>query len=393
MSMPGETPPPAGESGGATLALAGAAIFDGHRHHAGLALLLRQGRVAGLLPEAALPPGTPLRRLDGGLLAPGFVDLQVNGGGGVLFNEAPTVAGIAAIARAHARHGTTAILPTLITDTPETTARAVAAVRQALAAGVPGCLGLHLEGPHLAAARKGAHDPALIRPMTPADLERLTGAGLARLLLTVAPEAVTPAQVAALAAAGAVVSVGHSDAGHAAVQAAVAAGARAVTHLFNAMSQLAGREPGLVGTALGEDRLHCGIIADGIHVHPAALALAWRLKGERLFLVSDAMPTVGMAGDRFTLNGRAVTRRDGRLTLADGTLAGADLTLAGAVRVMVRQAGVPLEAALRMAGLLPARLVGATEHGHLRPGARADIVHLDAELAVRGTWIGGVPMT
>ena len=375
-----------------TFALTGAEIFDGHVRHAGQVLLLRHRRVAGLLPEHDLPPGVPRYALSGGLLAPGFVDLQVNGGGGVLLNAEPTVRGIAAIARAHARHGTTAILPTLITDAPAVTAAAIGAARQALAEGVPGCLGLHLEGPHLAPTRKGAHDAALIRPMSAADLALLSGTGIPRLLVTGAPEAVSPAQVAALAEAGVTVSLGHSDAGHDAVLAAAGAGARAVTHLFNAMSQLAGREPGLAGTALGDDRLCCGIIADGFHVHPAVLALAWRAKGERLFLVSDAMPTVGMAGNSFTLGGRTITRRDGRLTLADGTLAGADLTLAGAVRVMVREAGVPLEAALRMAGLLPARLVGAeAEHGHLRPGARADIVHLDDALAVRGCWVGGVP--
>ncbi len=369
-----------------TGALAGAAIFDGARLHHGQALLLHGGRVAAMLPEAALPAGTAVQHLDGGLLAPGFVDLQVNGGGGVLFNEAPTPEGIAAILAAHARHGTTALLPTLITDTPDTTRRAIAAVR---AGGLPGCLGLHLEGPHLDPRRRGAHDPALIRPMTAEDLALLRAAGLPRLLVTLAPEAATPAQIAALAAAGVLVSIGHSDAGRDAVLAAEAAGARLVTHLFNAMSPLGSREPGLVGTALERPGLHCGIIADGFHVHPAMLAMAATLKGEGLFLVSDAMPTVGVAGNHFTLNGRAVTRRDGRLTLADGTLAGADLTLAGAVRVMVQQAGLPLPEALRMASLYPARLLNLPAHGHLRPGARADIVHLDAALAVQGCWVGG----
>ncbi|MBO1078810.1 N-acetylglucosamine-6-phosphate deacetylase [Roseomonas haemaphysalidis] len=371
-------------------ALLGAAIFDGHATHHGHALLLEGGRVAALLPEAALPAGAEVSRLEGGLLAPGFVDLQVNGGGGVLFNETPTPDGIATIVAAHAEQGTTALLPTLITDTPDLTRRAIAAVR---ACALPGCLGLHLEGPHLDPRRKGAHDPALIRPMGAADLAALCGTGLPRLLVTVAPEAATPAQITALAAAGVLVSLGHSDAGRETVLAAEAAGARLVTHLFNAMSPLGSREPGMVGTALERPGLHCGIIADGFHVHPAMLALAARLKGDGLFLVSDAMPTLGVAGDHFTLGGRAVTRRGGRLTLADGTLAGADLSLAGAVRVMVRQAGLPLEQALRMASLLPARLLGLESHGHLRPGARADIVLLDDALAVRGVWTGGAAVS
>lgn len=370
------------------LALTGATLFDGEHSHENHALLLRDGHVDALLPLEALPADVPRRHLPGGLLAPGFVDLQVNGGGGVLLNEAPTPEGIAAILAAHAAEGTTALLPTLITDTPATTARAIAAAKA-----TPGCLGLHLEGPHLDPRRKGAHDAALIRPMTEQDLTQLTTTGLPHLLVTLAPEAATPAQIAALAAAGVLVSLGHSDAGRAAVLAAEAAGARLVTHLFNAMSPLGHREPGLAGTALERDGLHCGIIADGFHVHPAMLALAARVKGEALFLVSDAMPTVGMAGDHFTLNGRAVTRRDGRLTLADGTLAGADLTLAGAVRVMVRQAGLPVTAALRKASLLPARLLGLTDRGHLRPGARADIVWLDAALRVQGCWVGGAAVS
>jgi N-acetylglucosamine-6-phosphate deacetylase len=365
-------------------AFLGAAIFDGTTWHRNHALLVQAGEVKALVPADQVPPAADIQRLEGGLLAPGFVDLQVNGGGGVLFNDTPTPEGIAAIARAHARHGTTALLPTLITDTPEVTARAIAAARA-----TPGCLGLHLEGPHIALSRKGAHDAALIRPMSDADLMQLTTSGIPHLMVTLAPEVVPAATIAALSAAGIVVSLGHSDARY---DQAVQAGARCVTHLFNAMSQFAGREPGLVGAALDRTDLFCGLIADGVHVHPTALRLAWAAKRDRLFLVSDAMPTMGMAGDRFDLNGRRVTRRDGRLTLGDGTLAGADPPLIYGVRVMVRQAAVPLDDALRMASLRPAQALGvASRHGHLRPGARADMVHLDEALDVLGCWIGGVP--
>lgn len=374
------------------LALLGAQIFDGTQRHDGMALVIADGRVVEMRHAARLPASMPREVLPGGLLAPGFIDLQVNGGGGVLFNATPTPEAIRGIVATHARHGTTALLPTLITDTPAVTHQAIMAVRQAMAAGLPGCLGLHLEGPHLAVARKGAHDPALIRPMESDDLDMLTSTGIGTLLVTLAPESVTPAQIAALAAAGVTVSLGHSDAGHDAIRAAAMAGASCVTHLFNAMSQLGGREPGLVGAALAMPELRCGIIADGIHVHPANLALAVRLKRSGLFLVSDAMPPTGMPGETFALNGRTVTRRDGRLSLADGTLAGADLTMAGAVRVMVRQAGASVEEALRMASLYPAEAVGlAEDRGHLSPGARADIVHLDDALRPRATWIGGCP--
>ncbi|MBE9607095.1 N-acetylglucosamine-6-phosphate deacetylase [Acetobacteraceae bacterium H6797] len=368
-------------------AFTGAAIFDGFTRHEGQALLVERRRVTGMVPEGLVPAGVERVEVSG-LLAPGLVDLQVNGGGGVLLNEAPTAEGIAAICAAHARSGTTALLPTLITDTPERTALALAAGRAA--EGVRGFLGLHLEGPHLDSRRCGAHDPALIRPMEEADLRAMLGAALPHLMVTLAPEAATPVQVSALAKAGVLVSIGHSDTGIEGAKALIAAGARCVTHLFNAMSQLGSREPGLVGAALADEGLWAGIIADGFHVHPASLALAKRAKGERLFLVSDAMPSVGMAGDSFTLNGRIVTRAGGRLTLADGTLAGADIALIDAVRVMVRQVGLSLEEALRMASLRPAQALGVqATHGHLRPGARADMLLLDEALEAQGVWIGG----
>lgn len=377
-------------SGGATLALTGAAVFDGETLHEGAVLLVAGGRFAGF--AGAVPPGAREVALAGGILAPGFVDLQVNGGGGVLFNDAPTLATLERMAAAHGRLGATEILPTLITDTPETTRAAIDAARAALAAGVPGIAGLHLEGPHLSLARKGAHDPALIRPMGKDDLDLLCRAAreLPVLLLTVAPENVTPDQVAALAGAGALVSLGHTDAGYAEALAAFAAGARLGTHLFNAMSQLQGREPGLVGAILETGAVSAGLIADGIHVHPASIGAALRAKRGpgRLFLVTDAMATAGSDIDHFTLNGRRIERRDGRLTLADGTLAGADLDLARAVRVMVEEVGVPVAEALAMAGSVPAALAGI-DAGRIREGARADFVHLDGTLRLDGVWRAG----
>ena len=234
------------------LALRGARIFDGEDWHDGKAVLIADGVVESIVAAAAVPAGMETIDLPGGFLAPGFVDLQVNGGGGVMLNDAPSVETIRRICAAHAPFGTTALLATLITDTPETTAATLEAGAAAVREKVPGFLGLHLEGPHLSLSRKGAHDPDLIRPMDKSDLDRLVGAGksLPVLMTTVAPETVTPQQIAALAGAGTVVSLGHSDAGFATARAAVDAGARQVTHLFNAMSQLQHREPGMVGAAL-----------------------------------------------------------------------------------------------------------------------------------------------
>ncbi len=374
-----------------TLAFASDQVFDGRRLRPGV-LLVDAGRIAGIAP--APPPGAQVRDLGPGIIAPGFVDLQVNGGDGLMLNDAPTVATLARMALAHARGGTTALLPTLITDTPATTRAAIAAALAARTQGVPGIAGLHLEGPHLSVARKGAHDPALIRPMTDADLALYcdTARKLA-LMVTLAPETVPPAQIAALAAAGVIVALGHSDAPWALARAAADAGARVVTHLFNAMSPLGHREPGLVGAALDDGRLACGLIADGVHVHPAAIrtALAAKAGPGAVFLVTDAMAPAGTAIDRFTLNGRTILRQGGRLTLPDGTLAGADLTFARALQVMTRDAGLPLPRALAMATALPARVAGLPA-GRLARGTPADFVHLTPDLTLTATWRGGVPV-
>ncbi|MEZ5779677.1 MAG: N-acetylglucosamine-6-phosphate deacetylase [Paracoccaceae bacterium] len=374
----------------------GAAIFDGKGLFPG-ALLVEAGKIAGLLDESAQVSGADMVDLPGGILAPGFVDLQVNGGGGIMLNDAPTPDTLARIAEAHAGLGALTILPTLITDTRETTEAAVAAVEAARAKAMPGIAGLHLEGPHLSLARKGAHDPALIRPMEADDLSFLIGAvrRVERLMVTVAPENVTDAQISALAAAGVVVSLGHTDAGYDRCRAAMLAGARVATHLHNAMSQLGSREPGLVGAALVAGELDAGLIADGIHVHPATIAAALRAKtgpGD-IFLVSDAMAPAGSTIRAFRLNGREIRRSQGSLTLADGTLAGADLDLATALQVLCDDVGVARDRALAMATRIPARVMGISESaGELAVGRRADFVHLSDELRLVGVWRGGDPV-
>lgn len=365
-------------------AFAGAEIFDGKTRQAGQALVVEGSVIKGIMPEGAVPATAHITRLEGGLICPGFVDLQVNGGGGVMLNDDQGVATLRTMAKAHARLGATSILPTLITDTPTHTERAINAVEAAIAEGVAGILGLHLEGPHLSLARKGAHDPELIRPMDAADLDGLSDAAkrLPMLKVTLAPEAVTTAQIAALSKAGVLVSMGHSDASFAMCEAAAAAGATCVTHLFNAMSQLGSREPGLVGAALTLGALHVGLIADGIHVHPASVraALAAKRGPGRIFLVSDAMAVAGTKAREFTLNNRRIERKDGRLTLEDGTLAGADLDLLTAVRNLTEWGAATEDQALAMATSIPGALCrGATELGRLSPGGRADFLHISGQ--------------
>jgi N-acetylglucosamine-6-phosphate deacetylase len=359
----------------------GAQVFDGTRFVPGPV------RVEdGLVTRPG--PGQEVR-LDGGYLAPGFLDLQVNGAGGRMVDGSCTAAWLEEMCATHARLGATGILPTLITDTPQATATVIAAGVEAARRQVPGFLGLHLEGPHLDPRRKGAHDPALIRRMEEADLVRLLEAAgrLPSLMVTLAPASVTAEQIGRLAAAGVVVSLGHSDCTHAEAMAAMAAGARCVTHLFNAMSQLGNRDPGLVGAAL-TGPVHAGLIADGIHVAPETIRIAMAAS-DRLFLVSDAMAAAGSDLSEFTLNGRRILRQEGRLTLEDGTLAGADLALPQAVGVMVGL-GTPVETALAMATARPADCLGRGDRlGHLVPGRAADMVHLGPDLTLRGVWRGG----
>ena len=366
-------------------------VFDGHRWHTDAAVLVREGRVAGIDSWGQVPPQWPQRRLPpGAILAPGFIDLQVNGGGGVLLNDQPTADGMRAIAKAHRRFGTTACLPTLITDTREQMRSAIAAAGQA--AGRDGILGLHLEGPFISPRRPGVHRPDRIARATAADLDELRAlAGAGRSLVTLAPECVPAGFVRALTSAGVRVSIGHSEASAALVMQAADDGATGVTHLFNAMPPLSGREPGIVGTALSERRLTAGLIVDGIHVDAVSIRAAFAAKrAEGIALVTDAMPTVGTNLNSFQLVGRTIRLANGRLTTEQGTLGGAHLDMASAVRNAVRLAQIPLEDALRSASLTPARFLGMdNERGTLVAGARADLVALTEDLGVIATWIGG----
>ena len=366
-------------------------IFDGRAWHRDTAVMVRDGGIIGLASPGEIPSGWTQSRVPAGVfVTAGFIDLQVNGGGGILLNDQPTADGMRAIARAHRRYGTTACLPTLITDTREKTRSAIAAARSV--AGRDGVLGLHLEGPFISPRRPGVHRPDRIVQPRAGDLEQLCElAGAGRSLVTLAPECVPAGFVMTLASAGVRISIGHSEASAAVVAQAVAEGATGVTHLFNAMPPFSAREPGIVGTALSEPRLTAGLIVDGIHVDPVSVRTAFAAKGaDRIALVTDAMPTVGTSLDRFDLVGRSIKLVDGRLTTEEGTLAGAHLDMASAVRNVVRLAKVPLEDALRAASLTPAQFLGVeNERGAIVPGARADLVALTDKLTVAATWIDG----
>ncbi|WJT00388.1 N-acetylglucosamine-6-phosphate deacetylase [Novosphingobium humi] len=329
--------------------------------------------------------------LQGGYLLPGFVDTQVNGGGGVLFNDCPTVDGVAAIAAAHARFGTTALLPTLISDSVEAVAAALDAVDDAIAQGVPGIVGVHIEGPFINPARKGIHSEARLRRLDDAAMALLTRPRRGVVMLTIAPELAAPEQIVALTRAGVIISAGHTDATYEEAIAGFDHGVRGVTHLYNAMTPLQHRAPGMVGAAFDRDDVYCGLIVDGVHVATPAVRLACRVKGaERLMLVTDAMPGVGNGGKPFMLDGRPIYVRDGMCTDAAGTLAGSGLDMATALRKTITMTGLPVEQVSNMASATPAAFLGLEGRiGRIAAGMAADFVALGADLRVAQTWIGG----
>jgi len=373
------------------IVLSGARIFDGENFLLDHTVVVEGERIAAIVPYAERPQGAA-RDLAGGLLAPGYIDVQVNGGGGVLFNEDPTPEAIARIAAAHRKHGTVGLLPTLVTDAPQVMTAAIAATREARRR-TPATLGLHLEGPFLDPRRRGAHELKYIRDLAPGDVETIVDADCGAVMVTLAPNRVGAASIAELARRGVLVSLGHSEASYEEARAAIQAGARAFTHLFNAMSASVGREPGMVGAALDLADAFVGIIADGHHVHEANLRIALAAKRhDRFMLISDAMPPTVGGPDHFDLQGRRVTRANGCLRLDDGTLAGSVLTMDEAVRYVVNVVGVDLGDALAMASRVPAAFLRRdNELGRIAPGHLASLVHLDDELRVLETWIEGRP--
>lgn len=355
-----------------------------------LSVVVEDGHIVAVLPGAA-PNAAQTVDLQGRYLAPGFIDTQVNGGGDVLFNDAPDVEGLRRIAAAHRKFGTTGMMPTLISDDVAVMVRAIDAVREAMRQNVPGILGIHLEGPYLAAARKGVHNPDKFHTPGDDELDLVASLGVGKTMITLAPERFSNATLQALAARGVLVCAGHTAADYDRLRDAFANGVRGVTHLYNAMTPMGSREPGGVGASIEDPNTWCGVIVDGEHVHDASLRIAIAAKPRgKIMLVTDAMPPVGGDSEDFVLYGETMTCRDGKCTTADGTLAGSALDMAGAVRNTVERLGLPLAEACRMASTYPAEFLGlGHELGRIAPGYRADLVALDDSLHVTDSWIGG----
>lgn len=373
-----------------SVALVNGRVLTEHGLVEGHAVVIEDGRIRAVTSSNDLPTGVSQRHdLDNRLLLPGFVDVQVNGGGGALFGDAPSVETLRIIGRAHRRFGTTGFLPTIISADLNMIREAIHAADAAVQAGVPGVLGIHVEGPFLSPERKGIHDASNFRTLDAEAFALLTSMTHGRTLVTLAPEETTPETIRKLVDAGVIVSAGHTDATYAEIRAALDHGLSGFTHLFNAMSPMTSREPGTVGAALEDRDSWCGIIADGRHVDPAVLRITLRCKrADRIMLITDAMPSVGSPAKSFRLQGQTITAENGVCVAPDGTLAGSDLDMAQAVRNAMKMLGLDLMGAVGMASRNPATFLGL-EMGRIAPGYRANLVQATDELEIVETWIDG----
>ena len=365
-----------------------ARLFDGQHWHHNVTLSIEAGRIQSIQPaQGSVLDGSVFE----GTLVPGFIDVQVNGGGGALFNTDTSLAALRTMVKAHAQFGSTVLLPTVITDSVAVMQQAADVIAQAIASKEPGVLGVHFEGPHLSVPKRGVHPQHFIRPLSEAELAIYRRTDLGIKLVTVAPENISPEQIKELVKADVIVCLGHSNTDAATVQAALAAGATGFTHLYNAMSPLTSREPGMVGAALADPHSWCGVILDGLHVHPLAVkvALAAKPKG-KLLIVTDAMSPVGTSQTEFDFFDGKVIRDGNKLTNLNGNLAGSVLDMASAVSYAVKELGLDLSEAVRMASLYPAEFLGVSaDRGLIAVGAKADLVLLDAKGLVQQCWLEG----
>jgi len=367
-------------------------VLQAHGFQSGLAVVVKDSVIVDVVSTENLEKTRyELIDLEGHSLLPGFIDTQVNGGGGVLFNDSPDLDGIRTIVEAHEQFGTTGLLLTLVSDDLDVVQNGIAAVNAAIEESIPGVLGIHIEGPFLNAEKRGIHDESKIRKLTGDIIRELEPVKGGCSIMTIAPETMNPLLIAELREKGFIVSAGHTDATYGDVRTAIDHGVTGFTHLFNAMAQLGAREPGVVGAALDHDNTWCGVIADGFHVSPAAIRIAYRCKGpERLMLVTDAMPPVGSDEKRFLLMGRPITAEDGVCVDDNGTLAGAALDMASAVRNMMKFTGCSLAEASLMASTSPAEFLGLRHQtGSIKAGLQADLVVLDSQMNVVKTIVRG----
>jgi len=356
------------------------------------AILIDGNRIERTLDIDNVPKEIEVLDAEGLNVAPGFIDIQVNGAGGKLFTDEPDEDCIRTMFNAQKRFGTTNFLPTLMSTSVEKMLRAINTVKSLVESRKFGVLGLHLEGPYFNENKIGVHDKRYVRKMSASEIELIVKQGKGAVkVFTVAPEAIDESHIRKITQAGIIVSAGHTNATYNQTAQAFRSGMTSVTHIFNAMSQLTAREPGVVGAALDYEKVWAGIIADGLHVDIACIRVCKRIKGARLILVTDSMPPVGSNISSFKLGELEVLYSDGKCVTKDGVLGGSALDMATAVRNCVQKAGIPMSEALRMASTYPAEFLGVDgELGKIKPGYVANLVIFDNQLDVKGVIIDGM---
>ena len=364
-------------------------LFDGNHYHYNCALVWQEDQIVSILPMSELPNEIEHQHFPTGIIAPGFIDIQVNGGGDVMFNNDITAQGMETICRAHRQHGTAYLLPTLISSTPQNIQAALDATEQAIAESVAGVLGVHLEGPWLNKDKKGAHDANLFYAPSSDQLEQFQWPGQGKVLVTAAVENIDSSALNWMKEHGIVLSCGHSNAKAAQLTEEKLSLVDGFTHLFNAMSPFEGREPGVVGTALNTDHSWCSIITDGIHVHPQSFVLAHKAKPQgKLLIVTDAMATLGSKTNQFVLDGETIKVVDNKLVNSNGSLAGAHIGMDQSVANVIKW-GIEEDEALRMASTYPAQAINCNDLGLLEPHFRAAATVLDDNYQTQAVVVDG----
>lgn len=368
-------------------------IYTGHEILDDHAIIVANGLIEHICPLADVPANVEQRSVNGAILAPGFIDVQLNGCGGVQFNdtaEAVTVETLEIMQKANEKSGCTNYLPTLITTSDDLMKQGIRVMREYLAKHPNQALGLHLEGPWLNLVKKGTHNPSFVRKPDAELVKFLCDNADVITKVTLAPEMVAPEVITALANAGIVVSAGHSNATAQEARVGFRAGITFATHLFNAMPYMSGREPGLTGAILDANEIYCGIIADGLHVDYINIRNAKRLKGDKLCLVTDATAPAGADIDQFIFAGKTIYYRNGLCVDENGTLSGSSLTMIEGVRNLVGHANIALDEVLRMATLYPARAIGVEKRlGSIAPGKVANLTAFTHDFKIIKTIVNG----
>lgn len=372
-------------------ALVNCDIYTGIEFIHNKAVVINGNKIHELIPLEKLNPNIEKIDLKNHTIAPGFIDIQVNGGGDVLFNDSPDIKTIKTMLSAHRKYGTTDMLPTLITDSKEKMQMAADTISKCIQENIPGVLGIHFEGPFLNKDKAGVHDKSFIRKVNDTDIDIICSVSEGKTLLTIAPEQVDDKVITDLKERGIVISLGHTSGTYSQAMNAFSLGVDCTTHLYNAMTQLGSREPGVVGAALDHNDSWCGIIVDGIHSDFAAVRIAHKAKNlQKMILVTDAMPPVGGEGLDFNLGEYEISFKNGQCITNGNVLAGSGLDMASAVRNCIQKVGIDKGEALRMASTYPANLLGIDDKiGYIKPGFKANLVILNTQVHVSATIING----